>query len=538
MMNNSLKYTVLSILLTAMTGCSENSITQGVGSLPDETPMLSIGGQLYSGETFLNKKNIRMYEGDEPITEKIGYMLTKPAASAISITIEPSPELVAEYNSDNNTDMKVFPSENVNIEKDGTLTIASGQNMSESISAILSSEGLENGVPYLLAITVKQKSADMQSDNQTLYYRIALRKKRTTTETSVDGVFEIPPLCPNLLSVFYVNTEEYQPLVAAAWGVYAEDFINYPVPAYSLGHIVNLKKSTIDYDATTNRCMFKPGEDLLYVLEHRDKYIRHLQENGRKVCICIENGGKGVGFCNMNDAQITDFVNQVKEVVIRYGIDGINLWDEDNKYKENGIPELTTTSYPKLIKALRDAMPDKLLTLVDKGNATDYFYDSNLCGGIEVGSLIDYAWHGYVSGKEPMHIVQPGTQEQPYNEFNRKRIAGLDDKCYGNVNIARYLKSYLKYIGNWVTEPLAKYKSSHQKKNNILVFGEDLKGQEYKEEEGSVNAMIDHINYFMDDGDGWDFDADDIWLGDVWYYMCQLDKNVGNPGDNGYHKDW
>lgn len=51
-----------------------------------------------------------------------------------------------------------------------------------------------------------------------------------------------------------------------------------------------------------------PGNDLSYVLEHRDKYIRHLQEIGSKVCICIENGGKGVGFCNMNDVQIADFV--------------------------------------------------------------------------------------------------------------------------------------------------------------------------------------------------------------------------------------
>ena len=87
----------------------------------------------------------------------------------------------------------------------------------------------------------------------------------------------------------------------------------------------------------------------------------------------------------MNDTQIADFVRQVKDVIERYYLDGVNLWDEDSKYGKAGMPEMNTTSYPKLIKALREALPDKVLTLVDKGDATEYFYDVNKCGGIEVG---------------------------------------------------------------------------------------------------------------------------------------------------------
>ena len=54
-----------------------------------------------------------------------------------------------------------------------------------------------------------------------------------------------------------------------------------------------------------------------YVLGHATKYIRPLQDKGRKVCISIEGGGKGLGFCNLTDAQIADFTAQVKAVVYR-----------------------------------------------------------------------------------------------------------------------------------------------------------------------------------------------------------------------------
>ena len=48
---------------------------------------------------------------------------------------------------------------------------------------------------------------------------------------------------------------------------------------------------------------------------------------------------------------------------------------------------MNTTSYPKLIKALREGLPDKLLTLVDKGDATEYLYDVNNVQDITVNEI-------------------------------------------------------------------------------------------------------------------------------------------------------
>ena len=61
----------------------------------------------------------------------------------------------------------------------------------------------------------------------------------------------------------------------------------------TIGDIVNLRTVVLDYDAATSRALLNLGADMRYVLGHATKYIRPLQDKGRKVCISIEGGGKG-----------------------------------------------------------------------------------------------------------------------------------------------------------------------------------------------------------------------------------------------------
>ena len=541
LMNNSFKYFALSMLLVALTGCTAGDITQIGGVLPDETPMNSMGGQLYSGKTLSHMITVGMYEDDGAATEEIVYALTKPATTTVTVKVVPSPELVAKYNSDNSTEMKEFPVTNVTFEDGGSLTIPTGKKGSENISVTLSPEGLEAGTLYLLAITLERDFAgiEVQAAKQVIYYRISFREKITTCTPGYEPI-PIPPMMPGLTSVFYVNTETYQPLIANAWSVKAEGS-TMPAPIYNMGNIVNLKKATIDYDATSGRALFSLGSDLSYVLEHRDKYIRHLQEYDHKVCICIENGGKGIGFCSMTNTQITDFVSQVKATVNRYQLDGVNLLDDDSKYGKAGTPAMNTTSYPMLIKTLREALPGKLLTLVDKGDATEYFYDINKCGGIEVGKHIDYAWHGYVSPTEDLQAITPNPEgTQVYSKYTRKPIAGLDEKCYGSVNVPLYSSTDIKHRDQ-AAETIAKWKSAGYKKSNIIVYGNDLIGNEYGGYETAVGIMLGTYSLlpFMDDGDSWDFNRDEVIWGDVLYDGKALDNRInGGPENNPYRKDW
>ena len=119
---------------------------------------------------------------------------------------------------------------------------------------------------------------------------------------------------------------------------------------------------------------------------------------------------------------------------------------------------------------MRNALPDKLLTLVDKGNATKYFYDSGKCAGIKVGEYIDYAWHGYASSKDDLQIINPDLKEntQAYSKYTRKPIAGLDEKCYGSVNIPLYLNNDSQHR-ELMYEMIAQWKTERKKNSDILV---------------------------------------------------------------------
>ena len=108
-----------------------------------------------------------------------------------------------------------------------------------------------------------------------------------------------------------------------------EDLMNPSVPNLwerTYGNIVNLRVVQIGYDETTERAMLVLNSDIRYVLEHADLHIRPLQDKGRKVCLSIEGGGTGLGFGNLTDAQIADFVAQVKACLEPYNLDGVNLF--------------------------------------------------------------------------------------------------------------------------------------------------------------------------------------------------------------------
>lgn len=536
------------MLLVTMAGCTADDIVQAGGTLPDETPMNSVGGILRSERTLSNLIDIDLYEEDkdEGSIEHISYTLTKPATSAITLKAIVNETLADAYNEKYSLGTKTFPAANVSFENGGTLTIAAGKQASAPIKATISTEGLEVGTLYLLALSIEKVAANVeaQAERQALYYRIYIEKKATNIEPDPGMPEDIPELLPNLTSVFYVNTETYQPYIANAYGIKLQARTSHGIvrKTCSMGHIINLKRATINYDAASQRAIFALGTDLSYVLEHSNKYLRPIQVHDRKICICIENGGQGIGFCNMNATQITDFVRQVKAVVKRYDLDGINLWDDDSKYSKAGMPEMNTTSYPLLIKKLREALPPgKLLTLVDYEKPTEYFYDVEKCGGIEVGGYIDYAWHGYDSPKEILQIINPnsnGTQE--YSKYTRKPIAGLDETHYGSVNVPCYNDND-KDIRDPSDNIIAKWKTAGNKKNDILVYGNDLIGPEYGGYETASESMIGShsVPYFMDDGYKWNNETGTTESGAARYSIGRLFGIAsGGPEANPFRKNW
>lgn len=270
-----------------------------------------------------------------------------------------------------------------------------------------------------------------------------------------------------MFTVFYLNTAVFDPRLA-------NDFIleNMRDKNYhrGLGNIVNLRQASIYYDNKLGKVSMKLNNDLRYVLEHFSERVLPVQESGRKVCVCIDGGAQGIGFCNLTDEQIEDFAESVKKVVEYYGLDGVNLWDRNANYaaaEEKGFLKVNTTSYPKLIKALREALgQNKFLTVTDFEEPTEYFWDTEATGGIKVGEYIDYAWSGYCGGDEPVQIVDPWHQDLSFVSklHPRRPFAGLNPRRYGIINVTCYREQDESLF------TLEQYDNSVLTDSNIFVF--------------------------------------------------------------------
>lgn len=558
----------VALLLAGAAACTEDLISQPVGELPDEAAIGRIGSTMRSGLSFTGRGEVVLaepVEGEEPetvVADELYYELSQPAAADTKVTLSIgtglTPEFLAEVERINATIKEInktlgthpskfripalFPARNLRLETT-ELLIPAGKTRSGACKLSVSNHGLGRDSLYLLPVEVRVTKGDGHGQMQLLQYKV--HDHPTILKDEAPGVWPNGvALDEDFMTVFYVNTETYQPLIADVFGYDKTNMMTWQSEKQvSIGNIVNLKPAVVGYDAAGSRAVLALGPDLRYVLENAAKYIRPLQERGRKVCVCIQGGGKGLGFCNLSDAQIADFTAQVKKVVEDYGLDGVNLWDEGAKYGKDGMPAVNTTSYPKLIQALREALPNKLLTLVDKDEPTEYFHDVSACGGIEVGKYIDYAWSGYNNEKEIVQIIEPWATDHPYAEIVRKPIAGMLPERYGSLNVPKYGNSMEEQNISQLLSPkrVIDWKTAGRKKNDMLVFGFDLTANEQTVYEGQPYLAFMFLALLADDGSKGEQNP---WTGEwqivdeQFFYMSITTNPAYNMGYGLYKKNW
>lgn len=555
------------VLLSA---CSEEFIALETGKLPDETSFAAVKSSMRSGHSFSGVTIIDIFaqeEGEEPQTTVIDELvltLNKPATKDLTAEIVIGSEFSAEYRAEverrnqqalaywrkfsgqiSKTEYKsdFFPTANLQMSAE-TITVKAGKTDSDKIAIKLSNKELDPETIYSLPLTIV-----LSDDNGTVIkseYIISVDKLSVTVDNGYVNTKEKIEMNQELFTVLYLNVEEYQPQAANVLvyerGYMDEEYMRHT--EYTLaGNVVNLRPSTVGYVPESQRVIFSLSPDLNYVLENSARYIRPLQAAGRKVCICIQGGGKGIGFCNMSDAQIEDFTAQVKNVVESYGIDGVNLRDEGSGYGKEGFPAMNTTSYPKLIKSLREALPDKLLTLVDKEEPTEYFHDATLCGGVEVGKYIDYAWHGYAEENQFLQIIEPWEKENPYSSFKRKPIAGLSQDRYGSIVVPRTSADSGMSFEELQQQNLNVFfwKRDGRMKNKMYVVYADITGRLAGDYEGfPYNGPFDYIGLIADEAFYYELRPNGRWRLKKYKYNYQVLPMTRHAENNynAYCKDW
>lgn len=230
----------------------------------------------------------------------------------------------------------------------------------------------------------------------------------------IDGEKVNASIAKEFIMVLYDN-ETFGPghyeLWETSWYAYLYDIIN--VNAATLGYANG--KVTLNQSANFKKQLSN---------------MSSLSSYGIKRCVTLKAEGTGLGFCNLTDEQITAFVAEVKKLA-NYRVDGINLMDEGAEYGINGHPAANATSYPKLIKALRESLgKTKLITVTITGDPAGSL--ASEAAGIRAGEYIDYAWT-WVNTKI-MNPWEDSSIEKP--------IAGLDKSQYGGFSTDEYTFDY------------------------------------------------------------------------------------------------
>ncbi|MCC8036165.1 MAG: DUF1735 domain-containing protein [Rikenellaceae bacterium] len=359
----------------------EDAVVMGVA---DESPYTTINDTYLSLKPEGTQRDlIHLTLSRETLYRNLQFHLTRPAAAQGTIRITPDEEAIEEFNRTNFTDYLPFPQSLVTIGSSGNISVAQGATSSGAIPiSFQTGTQLVKGEKYLFAVTVDESSLGE--------YKLSTRASTVYFVIDYLGDFAGTEKDSGIVGILYIDNGTGNPLNAMTYVL--ED------SGKQFFDIVHIFACGFNYDSENKRVVVGMNKNIAHILEHRDKYIRPLQERGIKVCISLLGSRMGVGPANLPDDIIKDFIGQVKTIIDTYGLDGIDFDDEWVEYSKAPypLPSSLATSFPGLIMEARRQMPDKLITVYYIGETSQLRGTHDFDGTpVQMGELIDYAYYPY-----------------------------------------------------------------------------------------------------------------------------------------------
>lgn len=148
--------------------------------------------------------------------------------------------------------------------------------------------------------------------------------------------------------------------------------------------------ANINYDAVADTAQLYFNTQVTNVLNNAATQIKPLQTQGIKVELSILGNHQGAGICNFpTQAAAQKFAVLLANAVNKYGLDGIDFDDEYADYGTNGTGQPNAYSFVYLVTALRQLLPNKIISFYDYGPAaSELSYN-----GVTVGSKVNYSWN-------------------------------------------------------------------------------------------------------------------------------------------------
>ena len=402
----------LTVLLIALLGsfvlssCEEEVMIDTGADTSHLNTVNEVYGVLQSVENPVMKA-VSVYKERQILKVTVG--LTRPVNHAVEAVLEVDESLIAAYNTEHGTDWKRLPASVVSFEENGNILIAPGDVKSYEMEIRISpSEEFEKGT-YLLPICLKMKTDDVKLSTGEDYLMFVVKAMGNVPSTDKGN---------GIVTICYVECNKYNPLNAGEWTLRNS--------GKQLIDIVHLFAANINFNKETGRVYVKLNKNLQYILNHRDKYIKPLQDKGMKVCLSILGDHDGSGVANLSDEDARCFAAELKAIVDAYGLDGVDFddeWSEYDKYPLPGFPKRGPYPYARLCYETKRAMPDKLCTVYYIGACIpDPAMGANgfdmQIEGMDPGDFIDYSYYAqYGSWSEGWNTIKGMKKSQwgPYS---------------------------------------------------------------------------------------------------------------------------
>lgn len=382
--------------------------------------------------------------------------------------------LMGIYVDTHNPDIGLNNNFRINGATETAITIKAGQIESEEMEIEFHRAGL-TGHCYLFPIQVTDtETGELLAQTNYVVYPFDIHPEQIGNRPAVFvGYVDLEVMNP-LISDKFILT-----LLRDDYNTGEQDLIYYG----SFFEIINLRTALVKMKEGLPDISLP--QDVEYVLRNRAKYIKPLKNSGLKVCLCIKGGNDGIGFANMTDLQIADFAGKAKVLTDMYGLDGINLWDENAGYDKEGAAPASGEAFAKLIKAMKEAMPDKLLTLVDTRETTEPLCDPQ--AGISVGEYLDYAWSDLNKFQAP---YEPDASLRPLAGLSESKYATLFTYSPGGISA----QERTEIENNTILFDYANAMATHPLTGTDVLVICDISYMDYKKED-IYYVMAEHWSW-------------------------------------------
>ncbi|MGJ1369378.1 BT_3987 domain-containing protein [Sphingobacterium spiritivorum] len=373
------------IFTLILTSCNKNTVT-----LPDPYDVyadMKTSGFLVNSENNQNTVQFNVIKKNTGISIdkdqlNLNFKISAPVAMDITGKVSVNETLVTSYNTDHQTSYQLLPANTYVLSENTAVSISKGNTLSNAVSLKMTNlNSLVLGQTYLLPVSlssVSDASLSVHESFKTTYLMVKVDANEFPNTDKPNGI----------KSVLYVETGSNSILNA---GRYVMKSSGKPFFDMAILFAPNIgwkdKKPVVTLGSAYDQ------------LNDTEKYIRPLQRKGIKVLVSFLGAMQ-----NYNMEEIEKISLQIKQIVVRYGLDGINFDDEYQSYNGIEMPVANNYSYTMLIKRCKELMPDKIVSFYNIGTTPQ------VANGVTPGDYLDYAWQAY------------------YGSYYAPSVPGLTDK--------------------------------------------------------------------------------------------------------------